>query len=287
MKKFRQTVFTILLLTAFSSVSFALVIYPELKFIGFSENGKYLAFEESGEIRGLDRYSNYDYAVTYYVDAAKNSFALAPTHLYYPPSQLVKFNSAKLEAPYKKEVSQKLRKLRIKSGNTGDLVVAHFLTDWSFVKPVERESNIDEDDESEQSETKVTDYVGGYGKIKTTEIEKAVFTNFLDSVQATDWFFELTLIPSLAKSVPGCSENYKFELTLKRNIPDEETKLQILQKDSDIVPENRLCPLGYKIERVYVYEKNIAVFLNVFSKDLEDPEVGMNYMVVSGVISHK
>jgi hypothetical protein len=285
MKKLQRSAFAILLLTVFSSVTFAAIDYPKLKFIGFSENGKYLAFEESGEVEGLDRYSNYYYATTYYVNVAKNSFALKTTYLDEPPGMMETRETVRLELAYKKQVATKLKKLRIISGNTGTFAVAHFLSDWSSVKPIERQSNVDENDEPDQSEKKVTDYVGGYGKINTTEFEKIIFTDFLESNQATDAFFELTLIPTLAKPVSGCPKSYKFELTLKDNTSDSETNLQILQKDGDIVPEGRLCPLGYKIERIYRYQRKIAVFLNVFTKDLERPEVNMNYMVVTGVIS--
>lgn len=282
MKKIQQFVFLILLLTTSYSVK-CQIDYPELKFIGFSENGEYLAFEESGEIEGLDRYSNYEYATTYYVNVAKNSFALKTTYLDEPPGITITHESVRLKLAYKHEVSAKLRKLRIISGNTGDFAVAHFLSDWSFVKPIERKNILDESDEADP----VTDYVGGYGKINTTGIEKIIFNNSLDSKQTTDEFLELTLTPSPAKPVEGCPAGYKFELTLKDNRSHEETELQILQKDGDIVPADRLCPLGYKIERVYVYGRKIAIFLNIFTKDLDRPEVNMNYMVVTGLISDK
>lgn len=280
MKIIQKLTLVILVLIASYSVK-CQIEYPELKFIGFSENGKYLSFEESGEVEGLDRYSNYDYATTYYINVAKNSFALKTTYFDAPPGMLESRETPRLKLAYKREVSAKLKKLRIISGNTGDFAVAHFLSDWSFVKPIERQSNVDGNDEADA----VTDYVGGYGKINTTAIEKIIFNNSLDSSQTTDEFFELTLITSPAKPVSGCPAVYKFELTLKNNTSHEETELQILQKDGDIVPEDRMCPLGYKIERVYVYGRKTAVFLNVFTKDLDRPEVNMNYLVVTGVIS--
>jgi predicted secreted protein len=128
------------------------------------------------------------------------------------------------------------------------------------------------------------DYAGGFVRKNTTEIEKIVFSDVLDSYsQNTDQFFELTLIPTLAKPVKGCSEVYKFELTLKDNTRHRKTEPQILQKDGDILPESRYCPFGYKIERIYVYGDAIAVFLNVFSKGFESPD--MNYLVVTGKIA--
>src|SRR5205085_12218476 len=140
MKKIQQSALSLLLLAIFSSHTFAAIIYPELKFIGFSADGKYLAFEESGEARGAYKDSYYDYATTYYVEVAKNSFALAPTLLEMPEGVMEKPYLVRRESYYKKQVSLKLRKLGIKSGNIGQLVVAHFLNDWSFVKPGERAS---------------------------------------------------------------------------------------------------------------------------------------------------
>jgi predicted secreted protein len=46
-----------------------------LKFIGFSKDGKYPAFEKSGARDGAGG----EYATTYYVGTVKNSFAAAPT----------------------------------------------------------------------------------------------------------------------------------------------------------------------------------------------------------------
>ena len=48
--------------------------YADLKFIGFSADGRYLAFEESGAWDGAGG----DYATTYFVNVAKNTYALPP-----------------------------------------------------------------------------------------------------------------------------------------------------------------------------------------------------------------
>jgi hypothetical protein len=294
MKKIRQLAFTIFILAAFSSVAFASIIYPALKFIGFSADGKYLAFEESGEARGAYKDSYFDYATTYYVDVAKNSYALTPTLLKMPEGKMGGTFLPRRDSDYKQQVSLKMRKLGIKSGNTGDFVVAHFLNDWSFVKRSEGESYFIEKGGKNLHPKIMPDYPGCYGKVNTTEIEKIIFTHILDSYQRTDVFFELTLIPTLVKPNEGCPESYKFELTLKNNSLHRETELQILQKDGDILPESRYCSLGYKIERVYVYKNRIAVFLNAFSQELPNlsklfpnTEIDMNYMVVAGMISDK
>lgn len=288
MGKIFRLIYVFLLIAAMSGSSLAFP-YGSLNFIGFSADGKYLAFEESGEARGSYKDSFYDYATTYYVAVTKNSYALAPTLLKMPEGKMGGTYLPRRESEYKKQVSLKLRKLGIKSGNTGEFVVAHFLNDWSFVKPSERESIFYEKGKTDSTTKILPDYAGGYGKVKTNEIEKIVFADILDSYQMTDVFFELTLIPKLLKPNGGCPESYKFELTLKNNSLRKETKLQILQKDGNIVPESRICSIGYKIERVYIYGYRIAVFLNVFSEGIdgsfEHPGINMNYMVVTGKIN--
>lgn len=128
------------------------------------------------------------------------------------------------------------------------------------------------------------DYAGGFVRKNTAESEKIIFNDLFDTYrQNTNEFFELTLIPTLAKPVEGCAESYKFELTLKNNTRHSDIELQILQKDGDILPASRDCPFGYKIERVYVNDDKIAVFLNVFSKGFESPN--MTYLVVTGKIA--
>jgi predicted secreted protein len=82
-EKNTATIFAYLFLLLLSSVSFAMQ-YTEMKFIGFSKNGKYLAFEESGTIGG----NHGQFFTTYYVDVAKNSFALAPTLLEMPEGKM-------------------------------------------------------------------------------------------------------------------------------------------------------------------------------------------------------
>jgi predicted secreted protein len=278
MKRIQQLALALLIMAAFSSVTLA-GDYAILKVIGFSENGKYLAFEEFGAWDG----SGGDYATTYYVDTAKNSFAIAPTifeRTDFPDDKLKGF---RIESLYKKDVAAKLKKFGIQRGNTGQLVVAHLLNDLSFVKPIQREHYFYEDGKNDPVNKLVTDYEGGFIRRDTTEIEKVIFNASLEPyTQNTEEFYELTLIPTLAKSIEGCSEGYKFELTIKDNTGHRNHELKTLQKDGDILPERRNCPFGYKIEQVYIYQGKIAVFLNVFGQGFEGPD--MRYMVVTGEI---
>ena len=74
MKKIRSSIITLLLAAILSSNALA-GDYANLDYIGFSADGRYLAFEESGEWDG----SGGEYATTYYIDTVKNLFSSAPT----------------------------------------------------------------------------------------------------------------------------------------------------------------------------------------------------------------
>lgn len=275
MKKIRLLIFGVLL-TAMMSSNLLAGDYADLKFIGFSENGKYLAFAESGEWDG----SGGEYATTYYIDTVKNSFAAAPTVFEWEGNTP---GYARLLSAYKKSVAASLRKFRIVNGNTGAQTVAHLLSDMSFVKPVKSEHYFYETGKNEPVDKVVTDYEGAFIRRDTLDIETVIFSAGIDSYnQNTEEFYELTLIPTIAKKTEECSGGYKIELTLQDNTGHRAHELQILQKDADVLPKSRQCPYGYKIEQVYIYEGKIAVFLNVFGPGFEGPD--MRYMVVTGEI---
>ena len=192
-------------------------------------------------------------------------------------------NVFRIESLYKKSVSTRLKKLRIKRGNLGQLTVAHLLYDMTFVKPVQREHYFYEAGKNEPVDKLVTDYEGAFIRRDSLDIEKIIFSVGIDSYnQNTEEFYELTLIPTIAKETESCSGGYKIELTLKDNTEHRSHELQTLQKDADVLPKSRQCPYGYRIEQVYIYEGKIAVFLNVFGQGFEGPD--MRYMVVTGEI---
>src|SRR5438552_3715566 len=134
MKEILRLFFAFLFLLLLSSISFAMQ-YTEMKFIGFSENGKYLAFEESGSFGG----NHGQFFTTYFVDTAKNSFVIAPIS---PEEREFsnEFNYRSDQLRYKQHVAKNLKKFGIQSGNLGQFVVAHFLNDFSFMKRMEREN---------------------------------------------------------------------------------------------------------------------------------------------------
>jgi predicted secreted protein len=99
--------------------------FAKLEVIGFSANGRYLAFEEYGTLDG----SGFPYSTIFFVDTAKNSFAT-------PPIKVRLERDAATEAQARQQAASFAAKpiaaYRIIRGNTGSLVVSHLPTDMTF-----------------------------------------------------------------------------------------------------------------------------------------------------------
>lgn len=227
--------------------------FADLNFIGFSKDGRYLAFEEYGSFDGVGG----DYSNTYYIDTAKNSYAL-------PPTLIDESFITPAEERQKKILNKKLalvraknlRRLGIIANNTGELLVAHLRTDWS---------------------------AGAFTEARGATPEIVRFTDNVAAYSRDDSkYYELTLKPGAVNTERCSDEALKFDLTLADLTGDKPIPLQILQSDKTI-PESRFCPFGYRIERVYFYDDKIAVFLNYFSYGFEGPD--LRYLVVTGKLS--
>jgi predicted secreted protein len=236
-----------LLLCALSATALA-GDYANLNFIGFSESGEYLAFEEWGEGDPGGWYSN-----IYYVNVVKNSYAIAPTKI------LDEEGNTSLNAVRKRAAliaAKNLRKLKIVRGNNGQMVLAHLLTDRSYDN-------------------------GGAEVIRFNGYFNPNSPNY-------DEYYELSINHILTND-PKCRETgfetNRLELILKDNTSHGGPRPpQILQKDKTL-PESRNCPNAYAVELVYMYGAKIAVFLNVFSRGFEGPN--MRYMVVTGELEYE
>lgn len=276
MKKIRLLVWAFLLAAATASPLFAFS-FDSLDFIGFSRDGNYLAFEDSGD--GGD--GGGAYSTTYYIDTAGNRFAAAPS-VFVWDSETSEKSKAVFAARYKKSVTANLRKFGIIRGYTGELVVLHLLTDWSFVKPIESEHYFYQSDGTRKA-LLAPAYKGAFTGSETGGTEKIIFNPDFDYFsRKTHEFYELTLT-STPLSAAEAGAPYKLELTLVDKTKFPVNKLQILQKDVDKLPKAREDALGYKIERVYLYGDRIAVFINVFAYGYE--EAAMSYMVVTGKLA--
>lgn len=252
--------------------------YADLNFIGFSKDGKYLAFEESGRWDPSDAlFSN-----TYFINVDDNSYALPPVRIddfVEPWADRNPF--AARDRKLRALTAANLRKLKIVTGDRGTLVVSHLLTDWSFEKPVMEDSSTINPDRTLGPPVKAPNYEGAFFW-SYDPIQKVIFNDYLNPNSAnTGEYYELTL-KSIEVEAPESNRSggtYKFELTLDDRTRHELLETQVLQKDS-ILPAARKFPYGYRIERVYVKGKKIAVFLNVFNHGFEG--VSMRYMVVTG-----
>lgn len=225
--------------------------FSTLNFIGFSKDGKYLAFEEYGTGDG----SGFPYATVYFVDVGKNTFVGKPFEVMLENEKATEATAIKkVEA----QAARRMRQLKIVRGNTGKLLLAHFLTDTTY--------DALPDNSDDNAPQKVRFELDAYpdGQVE---------------------FYELSLnhIPVKPQGCDDDSGVYSFNLLdLKldyyyANVKSEPTR--ILQKD-DVMPGRRGCALNYNIERVYYYKDTIAVFLNVYYRGFEGPN--MRYMVVTG-----
>jgi predicted secreted protein len=228
--------------------------YANLKFIGFSKDGKYLAFEEWGEGDPGGWYST-----TYFVEVDKNSFVAAPVNLLdedgKKPLKSLRVRGEALSA-------KNLRRLKIVPGNTGRLLVSHLLTDWTY------------DDSF----------------IAYDEGDKVKFNGYLNPNSPNQYEFYEIALKAIADERAECGNRtgrgvFKFDLLLNYtgSMP-EYSYSQILQRDS-VLPARRNCPYGYRIESVYLYDDKLAVFLNVFSHGFEGPD--MRYMVVTAALDRE
>jgi predicted secreted protein len=215
--------------------------YATLNFIGFSQDGKYLAFEQYG----VQDESGFPYSSYYFIDVAKNAFAVPPVQVRID-NELATQKQARTRAKLRSAAT--LRRLRIVSGNTGQLTVARMLTDLSLEHP-------------------------GSGKP-----QRVNFAEIVDSMYRSG-NYELVLNPVEVK-VKTCQHTdqpiYKFDLSLRDKDAD---KTVILQKDGP-KPLSDFCLSEFAIQFVYLYKENIAVFLNIYDPGFEGPD--MRYLVVTG-----
>lgn len=154
--------------------------------------------------------------------------------------------------------ARRMRDLKIVRGNTGRLLAAQLLSD------------------------KTREYFPTEEELLRSKMRFRID----DYPESAGDFYELALNLNEDKrancnSDSGVFTFYKFELTLGNYYGANEARLPVrtLQKDTKI-PEARNCPIGYRMERVYVYKGRIAVFLNVYRRGYEGPD--MDYMVVTG-----
>lgn len=235
-------VFAFVIILALSSVIRA-GDFSSLSFIGFSKDGRYLAFEEYGTQDG----SGYPYATVYFIETQKNTFAAPPVKVMIEKEDGLESTARNRAAAL---AAKKLKQFAIIRGNTGRQVVSHLLTDQTF------------DDGSDN--------------------KKANLVKFAEQMWSMhrEGDYELLLTP--VKINPKDCEAYGYdtfmmELKLTNNAIDNGTG--ILQKDKTL-PAGRGCVLSYRIQDVYLYNDLIAVFISFDTPGFEGPD--LRYMAVGG-----
>lgn len=221
--------------------------YATLNFIGFSKDGRYLAFEEFGVQDG----SGFPYSNYYFIDVLKNSYAASPVTVRIDrdtATEALARSRAKLGA------GAALRRLKIVAGNQGSHVVARLLTDVG---------------------------VNHFFSDKPEGPQTINFAELIGSMYRSG-DFNLVLKSPEAKSTKGCEyakDDYTVVMLDLSLVDRGNDRTVTLQKDASL-PSARGCPISYAMQHVYLYEDKIAVFINTYYRGFEGPD--MRYMVVTG-----
>lgn len=272
-----------------------------LNFIGFSNTGKYLAFQQYGVTDGKGA----AYATLYFVDVADNRYQEKPIETSEdsksgdPGGESAQETVRQLNLDQAKE---QLKSLNIVPGNAGTQVISHLTYDTDINPHVvhftleprigiiaPKPEVIDTKIAAADTKTVTTDT-----KISDTDTKVTSDTQpTVDAKTATvtpagiepkaEIIYEVSLEEHQAKSEADCggtpAEVAGFTLTFQRS---SDTKPKILQYDSKI-PKSRGCPLSYHIQDVYTYkDKYLAVFIHVYTAGFEGKN--MRYIVVTGTL---
>jgi predicted secreted protein len=302
MKKFRQLAFTILILAAFSSVTLA-GDYAHFHFIGFSNGGKYLAFEEYGINDDVDDAS--PYAAIYIVNVDENIFATAPikTNLdVYPQADWDEYET-KVRDKNRRKANKQLRRFGIVDGNTGLQVAAHLMNEYDTdyeertepIKEVEptpdENANISSSNSNSNSSSNqninaninANTYPLKQEKIDPMSSYYASLPQQVSFTKAGNALYRIGFYQIKIKPVPvtqkNCDEYERDMFSFEMTLTNEAKETKILQK-SGKVPKNRGCVNGYGIQEAFVYKNKLAVFVGIFTRGWEGENLRL--MAVTG-----
>lgn len=220
--------------------------YASLNVIGFSKDGKFLSFEESGEYDG----SGTSFRRVFLINVVKNEWVKKP--LYFEGAEGGGFDR-KQQSVQDVLIEKELKALGIIRGNLGRHVISHPLTDLGI-----------KGDSVQFAEAAYSGHHQGDYELTLTERE----------AKNTDCAYENSEDAGWRPKI------FDLKLTDREN-----NKNRILQSDK-VLPKSRDCASGYRIQDVYIYEnppnKYISVILNTYHPNIEGFD--MRYMVVNGVI---
>jgi predicted secreted protein len=305
MKQIQQLVFAILILVALSSAAFA-GDYAHFHFIGFSQSGKYLAFEEYGTNDDVDDSS--PYSIIYIVDVDANKFATAPLqanlNIYTDEDSDKQENEVR--ARTKRRAQKQLKRFGIIDGNTGLQVAAHLLNEYEtdYEEPVSptkeaepvptpetnanvyspnENSNSSVDQNKAESDTNSNTSPLNEEKVDPMADYEVYLPQQVSFTKAGNALYRVGLYQIKIKPVPVTQKNcdqyerdmFSFEMTLK----NERGDIKILQ-ESGKVPKNRGCVDSYGIQEAFLYNNKLAVFVGIFTRGWEGEN--MRLMAVTG-----
>lgn len=218
-----------------------------LHFIGFSEDGKYLAFEQFGMADGVGA----AYAELHLIDVENNAYAV-PLFQQKPDGEVSAQAESEEQAialvrqANRQAAQADLEKLQLENTHSGLQVIAHPLTDLS----------------ADPLQVRFTPHLPLAGH---------AYDEYLLRLQETE----------LEQDCYGLGNAKIFSLSV-RSKDQTQAQATSLQADQRL-PKSRGCPLGYRISHVYVYkEKYLAVFINMLLPGFEGQD--MRYLVVTGLL---
>lgn len=308
MKTLRLLFCAVLLMAVMSSVALA-NDYAHFHFIGFSNGGKYLAFEEYGINDDVDDKS--PYSAIYIVNVDENSFAIPPFKLNLEVYDERDWDESEtvVRAKNRRRAKKQLKRFGIIDGNTGLQVVAHLVNEYDFddeepVSPSPTPTPEEADNanfsspnaNSNMSFNANTAGVNTNSNSNPKEVEKidpmdSYYAGLLQQVSFTkarntlwrngSYRIEIKPVPVKQHCDQYESERdiFSFEMTLT----NEAKETKILQK-SGKVPLTRGCVDGYGIQEAFLYHNKLAVFVGIFTRGWEGENLRL--MAVTGELDN-
>ena len=266
----------LLLAVFFLSASAAAGDFSTLNFIGFSRDGRYLAFEEYGVMDP----GGEGYSTIVFVDTLKNRIVGKPISVV----RLDKNGADSIES-YEPSARKRvramagaiMRKLGIVSGSTGLQVIARPLTDLT-----DRNAALSEPKSVAFAPNRRERWLNGrfMVNLKATSTDQVCKQDddpeLVKVVDPFDNEIPLEVNPNRKKGNSERQRIYGLELSVR---DDDQDKTRVLQKDTK-VPLLRGCSIDYRINSVYVYRNYIAVFVGVISPGWAGDNIRM--MAVTG-----
>jgi predicted secreted protein len=279
MKRLRLPICLILLTAVLSSTALA-GDFSQLNFIGFSKDGKYLAFEEYG----IGSSDEAGVSSIYFVNTLKNEYAAPPVFFRAADSFEETYDYSSDSAARRQtrlSAASALKKYGIIPGNTGDQVIARLLNDVT-----DENTSIYEPKSVTFTPNRREAWLNGRFELSLKTVARDEFCKASEDLELVRYvglfdlpFPKISVSPNRRTSNNDRQKLYSFELSLKN---DDTDQTRILQK-ALAVPPNRGCAIDYRIHSVYLYKNHIAVFIGIVTPGFIGDNIRL--MVVTGELA--